>query len=65
MTLGQAIRSMPEFQGVADVVIDLLGPVNYPWTEVSDHAANIEDRILEMEKMLLKPNGLHLFKSTD
>lgn len=64
-TLGEAIRSMPELQGVADVVIDLLGPVNYPSTEFSGstaHTADIESLVLEMEKVLLKPNGLHLFK---
>lgn len=68
MALGEAIRSMPELQSVADVVIDLLGPVNYPWTEISAstaYQADIENIVLKMEKTLLKPHGKHLFKSTD
>jgi len=63
--LGEALRSVPELQAIADVVIDLLGPVNYPSSEFHGHDTDIEDRILEMEKILLKPNGIHLFKSTD
>ena len=65
MKLGEALISTPELQGVSDVVIDLLGPVNYPWTEISGPKSDdrdIENRVLEMEKMLLKSNGLHLFK---
>jgi len=65
MTLGNAIREIPELKGTADVVIDFLGPSNYPSTEISgsEPSADIEGIVLEMERMLLKPDGLHLFKS--
>ena len=67
MKLGEALESKPELRGVADVVIDLYGPANYPWTEISGQQGidneGLAKRVIEMEKELLKPNGLHLVKS--
>lgn len=65
MKLGEALRRLPKLKGIADVVIDYQGPANYPETEVSSDlgaGTNIENLVLEMERILLKPSGQHIFK---
>ena len=73
-TLGTVLRERPEIRGIADIVIEHIGPSAYEFTESSTAPAGDETATLaidqlvkqvrKLEGLLLKPSGILYSRNT-
>lgn len=57
-TLGEALRTQPQLEGCADVVVDFFGAMVYSSSESSGkQAQECRERVRDLEGKLLKPDG--------